>query len=150
MKDTSKPSDIHIPEIELFEPWLEGSDGLTGQDDDPSLVYIALVQNTYVHWGAPMARYNFLENPRAFIENSTVSDMLLEDGDDAFPVLVVDGVVKFRSRYPTPEEFNEAVGIENLGDLLIPFSEEQVAAIKERAERAQSCSGSCFGCTGCG
>lgn len=144
------PEGASYKKLELFESGMATPDGLTGGEDDPVLIRMALVQNTFVHWDYPFERHNLFDNPKAFIQNETVAGLLRSDGDEAFPCLLVDGKLAIKGRYPTMDELMEYTGVENLNDAIIPFSPEQIQAIKARAQVDDSCAGSCAGCQGCG
>jgi hypothetical protein len=140
---------IKQPTLELFEGGMSTPDGLTGADDDPTLIEMYLVQKSLEAWNYPFARYNLFDAPIRFIQNEVVAALLRSDGDEAFPCLLVDGELKIKGRYPTLAELEVYTGIKELKDRLLPLTPEQVAEIKARSA-AGACAGSCAGCAGCG
>ena len=49
-------------------------------------------------------RHNLTSNPQAFVDSTTVNEMLMKDGVDVLPITVLDGEVVKVKEYPTNDE----------------------------------------------
>jgi hypothetical protein len=61
--------------------------------------------------GAEVERFNLSQQPMAFVENPGVKNVLDTDGSDALPVLVLDGEIVLKGRYPSRDELADWFGL---------------------------------------
>lgn len=96
--------------LEVFDPVLCCATGVCGPRVDPALLRIA----SHLRWveaqGGQVRRYNLGQNPAAFAENELVRRELGEHGDSVLPLVLVDGQVALRGRYPTRDELAAWLG----------------------------------------
>ena len=59
-----------------------------------------------------MQRHNLSQNPAAFVENTLVNKTLADKGEDALPLLLVNGKVALTGRYPERKELAELLKVE--------------------------------------
>ena len=78
--------------------------GLCGTEVDPVLVQFAALLAQLVREGAKVERYNLGQQPLAFVQNTQVKSLLDDEGMACLPLVLVDGVVQFKGRYPTEAE----------------------------------------------
>lgn len=99
--------------------------------------------------GQTVERIHFLENPRAFLMESQAAELLEEEGDTAFPLVLLNGQCFKKGAYPTHAEWCEGA---QLGPDLIPsvFSEAELKAYLSLMEASSCGGGGCAGCSGCG
>ena len=86
--------------IQVYEPPMCCSTGVCGPTVDPVLAAF----NGFLHQarqrGCNVERYNLTQQPVAFLENQAVKAVLDNDGVDALPVIIVDGQLALKGRYP--------------------------------------------------
>jgi hypothetical protein len=51
--------------------------------------------------GHRVERYSLAQQPQAFIQNATVHKLLSTEGTDCLPLIVVDGQIVNRAKYPS-------------------------------------------------
>lgn len=61
-----------------------------------------------------MTRFNLAQQPKKFMANKTVADLLHKNGKKVLPITFVNGAVFKTEEYPTYEELCAALGIEPL------------------------------------
>lgn len=97
--------------IQVFDPALCCSTGVCGVTVDQALVNFA----TDVDWlksnGQQIERFNLAQQPMAFAQNSIVKGYLERSGQEALPLILVDGEVALAGRYPTRLELARWTGI---------------------------------------
>ncbi len=103
--------------IQVFDPALCCSSGVCGTDVDQALVNFSADVEWAKQGGAKIERFNLAQQPLAFAENTTVKGFLERSGQDALPLVLVDGEVALAGRYPSRAELTRWAGI-------IPISSE--------------------------
>ncbi|MSU33132.1 MAG: arsenite efflux transporter metallochaperone ArsD [Pedosphaera sp.] len=94
--------------FESYDPPMCCSTGLCGSGIDPVLVNYAALLNGLGRKGVTIYRYNLGQQPMAFVQHPLVKALLDVDGVEVLPVVLVDGAVYLKGRYPTAAE-NEAL-----------------------------------------
>ena len=89
----------------IFDPAMCCSTGVCGPSVNPELLRVATTNNVLKNKGVIIERYNLSQNPQAFIDNKTISDILNSNGVKVLPVTMVDGTVIKTGDYPTMSEF---------------------------------------------
>ena len=98
--------------IQVYDPPMCCSTGLCGNDIDPALVSFAALLTQLSQKGVKVERYNLGQQPMAFVQNPVVKALLDKEGVAALPLILIDGEVHNKSRYPTDGEratFSRAV-----------------------------------------
>lgn len=90
--------------VEVFDPPMCCSTGVCGPSVDPALAAFAADLQWAGEQGAEVTRYNLAQEPGPFAEQAAVRALLAERGDEALPVVVVDGEVRSSGRYPARAE----------------------------------------------
>lgn len=90
--------------IEVFDPVLCCSTGVCGPQVDPALVQFASDLRWVQDNGGTVRRFNLGQNPQAFAQNDAVRSELKHFGQAALPMILVDGRVAVRGRYPGRSE----------------------------------------------
>ena len=101
-----------MPSIQIFDPALCCSTGVCGVEVDQNLVSFAADVDWAKQNGAQVERFNLAQQPLAFAENPTVKEFLERSGQEALPLVLVDGVVALAGRYPNRRELTRWAGIE--------------------------------------
>jgi len=90
--------------IEVFDPVLCCSSGVCGPRVDPVLLRIAADLRWVEENGGQVRRFNPGQNPAAFADNELVRGELSQGGEAVLPLVLVDGRIVLRGRYPNREE----------------------------------------------
>jgi hypothetical protein len=91
-------------QIELYEGAMCCSTGVCGPSVDEQLIRIRDDLRWVEAQGAHVARHNLTSDPDAFVANAKVTGLMQAFGEQALPVLVVDGEINTHGRYPTRDE----------------------------------------------
>lgn len=97
--------------IQIYDPALCCSTGVCGVDVDQALVTLSADLNWAKQNGAMIERYNLAQQPTAFAENATVKSFLERSGQEALPLILVDGEVALAGRYPSRAELARWAGL---------------------------------------
>ncbi|TSA35200.1 MAG: arsenical resistance operon transcriptional repressor ArsD [Verrucomicrobiaceae bacterium] len=89
--------------IQVYDPPMCCSSGVCGTDVDPELAAFAGFLEK-LSGKAEVRRYNLGQQPLPFVENPVVKGLLDSEGADALPVVIVDGAVLCKGRYPDAAE----------------------------------------------
>lgn len=90
--------------ISIYDPALCCSTGVCGVDVDEALLYFAADLDWARAQGASIERFNLAQQPMAFAENATVRNVLERAGQQALPLILVDGKCMLSGRYPSRTE----------------------------------------------
>lgn len=107
--------------IQVYDPPLCCATGVCGTGIDPDLVNLAAMLKRLGQRGIVVERYNLGQQPTAFAGNPVVKSLLEQDGKRALPLVLVDGAVQVKGRYPNAQEramiVRDALGdnAENIG-----------------------------------
>ncbi len=97
--------------VEVFDPPMCCSTGVCGPEVDPELPRFAGDLAWLARSGVEVVRANLAQQPEAFARNSIVLEAM-KKGDDALPLLLVDGKISCRGRYPSRKELAEWAGLD--------------------------------------
>lgn len=97
--------------IQVFDPALCCSTGVCGVDVDQELVGFSADVDWAKQNGAHIERFNLAQQPLAFAENQLVRGYLERSGEEALPLVLVDGDVALAGRYPNRSELARWIGI---------------------------------------
>ncbi len=99
-----------MTKLEVFDPAMCCSTGVCGPQVDPALArFEADLRWLATTQGADVTRYNLGSEPGAFAGSDTVRAVLQAGGEDALPVVLVDGKLKWTGHYPTRDELAAAL-----------------------------------------
>ncbi|MBI1194902.1 MAG: arsenite efflux transporter metallochaperone ArsD [Gammaproteobacteria bacterium] len=98
--------------IQVFDPALCCSTGVCGVNVDQALVDFSANADWARQKGAAIERFNLAQQPLAFSENTTVKGFLERSGQDALPLVLVDGEIALAGRYPSRDELARWSGID--------------------------------------
>jgi hypothetical protein len=97
--------------IEIYDPAMCCSTGVCGPSVDPELVRIqeSLRQIQKQAPEVKIDRYGLSTDPQAFVANTTVAELLKNEGPKCLPVVIVDGVVICKGCYPGDEQLQTII-----------------------------------------
>lgn len=92
--------------IEIYDPAMCCSTGVCGPRVDPELVRIqeSLRQIRKQAPAVKVERYGLSADPQAFVANTAVAELLKSEGPECLPVVILDGMVISKGRYPRDEQ----------------------------------------------
>ena len=96
--------------IQVFDPALCCSTGVCGVDVDQELVGFSADVDWAKQNGVHIERFNLAQQPMAFAENPLVKGFLERSGEEALPLILVDGEVALAGRYPHRSELARWTG----------------------------------------
>lgn len=97
--------------IQIFDPALCCPTGICGTEVDQALITAAADLDWAKQQGANVQRFNLAQQPLAFAENAVVKGFLERSGQDALPLVLVDGEMALAGRYPSRAELSRWAGI---------------------------------------
>lgn len=86
--------------MKVYDPAMCCSTGLCGPSVDPELASFAADLDWLQAEGVRVERFNLAQQPAAFAAEPLVRNALEERGEEALPLIVVDGVVRGSGAYP--------------------------------------------------
>lgn len=115
-----------MKEMRVFDPPMCCSSGVCGANVNSELVRFSGDLEYLKQKGVAVTRYNLSSEPAAFVQNELVKQALNDDGNDCLPVVLIDGKLVSKGRYPARTELLEAAGME---------AEAEVESIKPAATK---------------
>jgi hypothetical protein len=97
--------------IQVFDPALCCNSGVCGADVDQSLVTFSADLAWAKQNGVQIERFNLAQQPTVFAQNGAVKAFLELSGEEALPVVLVNGEVALAGRYPNRAELTRWAGI---------------------------------------
>lgn len=97
--------------IEVFDPAMCCSTGVCGPQVDPDLARFAADLRVVRRAGAQVTRHTLSQEPVAFVESAVVRGIIQAGGEDALPVVLVDGRLRWAGHYPTTAELTALTAV---------------------------------------
>jgi hypothetical protein len=102
---------MNLSTLQIFDPAMCCSSGVCGPDLDTRLVQFAADLDWLKSQGVIVQRHNLSQNPAVFVENETVRTALADKGEDALPIMLVNGKLAVMGRYPVRSELGELLNV---------------------------------------
>jgi len=103
-----------IMKIEIYDQPLCCSSGLCGPALDPVLVKMNDAVLALKKQGIEVERYNLAQQPKSFMDNKQIAELLHKNGKKILPVTLVNDEVFRTGEYPSYVDLCKALGIEPL------------------------------------
>ncbi len=100
--------------IEIYDPPMCCSSGLCGPALDPVLVKMNDAVLALKKQGVAVERFNLAQQPKSFMDNKKIAELLKKNGKKILPVTLVNRDVFKTGEYPSYEDLCRALGIEPL------------------------------------
>ena len=100
--------------IEIYDPPMCCSSGVCGPSIDPGLVKMNDAVLALKKQGVEVERYNISQQPKVFLANKKIADLLRGNGKKILPITLVNSQVFKTGAYPSYEELCKALDIEPL------------------------------------
>lgn len=102
--------------IQVFEPALCCTSGVCGVEVDQVLVTFSADVEWAKQSGVQVERFNLANEPMVFAQNAAVKGFLERSGQEALPLILVDGEMALAGRYPSRAELARWVGITQVSE----------------------------------
>lgn len=90
--------------IQVFEPPMRFSTGPSSFEVDPNFVTFDDMLLQFRLSGIRVERFNLAQQPMAFAQNDTVKSLMIKEGTQVLPVVLWDGELHLKGRYPNKHE----------------------------------------------
>ncbi len=97
--------------LDVFDPALCCATGVCGPQVEPHLARFEADLRWLSTQGAQVTRHNLGQEPGAFADNPVVRSILQSGGEDALPVILLDGRLRWTGHYPTRDELAATVTV---------------------------------------
>lgn len=97
--------------LQVFDPPMCCSSGVCGPNVNPDLVNFSSDLDWLRAKGVKVERYNLSSNPAAFAQEESVREALTKEGNDCLPLILVDGTIVSRGKYPSRSNLMELTGM---------------------------------------
>ncbi len=114
--------------VQIFEPAMCCSTGVCGPAVDPVLARFSADFHWLARQRVCVERYNLAQQPYAFAGNDVVKNALAQYGNDCLPLVIVDGKLVSRGRYPTRQELAQFAGVPD--DAALPVMQPRCCSPK--------------------
>ncbi len=120
--------------VDVYDPAQCCATGACSPEADDELAQFASSLEWLKQQGVSVSRYNLGHQPGAFAQNAMVKGALDKDGIGCLPLVIADGKIVSKGRYPSRSELGEKLGVKGEPAL---------------AEKAGACCGPAKGNTRC-
>jgi hypothetical protein len=93
-----------VTTLDVYDPPQCCATGACSPDADDELAQFASSLESLKQRGVAVSRYNLGHQPGAFVTNATVKSTLDKDGIGCLPLVIADGKVISKGRYPSRDE----------------------------------------------
>lgn len=97
--------------IDIYDPPQCCATGACGPDADDELAQFASSLEWLKERGVAVSRYNLGHQPGAFVQNAAVKGTIDKDGIACLPLVIADGRIVSKGRYPSRSELGEKLGL---------------------------------------
>ncbi len=103
-----------MSKLNIFEPAMCCETGVCGVDADTVLINFTADTAWLRKQGIEVQRFNLAQEPAAFINDPVVKTEINEHGETCLPLLLLDGTVVSRGKYPDRARLQELAGIASI------------------------------------
>ena len=100
--------------VEIYDPPMCCSSGVCGPSIDPGLVKMNDAVLALKKQGVEVERYNISQQPKVFLANKKIADLLRGNGKKILPITLVNSQVFKTGAYPSYEDLCKGLDIEPL------------------------------------
>ena len=97
--------------LDIYDPAQCCATGACSPDADDELAQFASALEWLKQSGVAVSRYNLGHQPGAFVTNPAVKGTIDREGIGCLPMVIADGRVVAKGRYPTRDELGETLGL---------------------------------------
>ena len=100
-----------MTKLQVYDPPMCCSTGVCGPQVDPVLPRFTEDFHWLANQGIAVERFNLSQQPQAFAGNLAVKEALAQDGTGCLPLILIDGGIVSKGRYPERGELARLVGL---------------------------------------
>lgn len=97
--------------LHVYDPAMCCSTGVCGPSVDPQLARFSADLDWLKSQGVAVTRHNLAQEPAAFAADAAVRRALEEHGENALPLISIDGAVQSTGAYPSRAELAKLAGV---------------------------------------
>lgn len=97
--------------VHVYDPAQCCATGACSPDADDELAQFASSLEWLKQLGVSVSRFNLGHEPGAFVQNPTVKTTIEKEGVNCLPMVIADGTVLAKGRYPTRKELGDTLGV---------------------------------------
>lgn len=97
--------------LDIYDPAQCCATGACGPDADDELAQFASALEGLKQSGVAVSRYNLGHQPGAFVQNAMVKETIQKEGIGCLPLVIADGRIVSKGRYPTRDELRSQAGV---------------------------------------
>lgn len=97
--------------LEVFDPPMCCGSGECGPEPDDHLIEFADLLDEVAGHGVTVERYNPSTHPQVFTTHDLARRYIAEEGIIALPLMLLEGKLLMKGKYPTREELLSALGL---------------------------------------
>jgi hypothetical protein len=101
-----------MTKLQVYDPPMCCSTGVCGPQIDPELPRFAADFHWLANQGLSVERYNLSQQPAGFVGNPIVKAALALEGTACLPLILVNGQIVSRGRYPERDELSRLTGLQ--------------------------------------
>jgi arsenite methyltransferase len=109
--ETTTPETTTSVVVDVYDPAMCCSTGVCGPSVDPALARFESDLRWLGTQGATVTRRNLAQEPGAFVANPLVAAMLASGGEEALPIVLVDGKLRSSGTWLSRTELAAAAGV---------------------------------------
>lgn len=102
-----------IEKIEVYDPPMCCPTGVCGAFIDPALMRFSADIEWLQRQGITVERYNLSQQPDVFAGNQLLRESMEKDGTDCLPLILVDGTIVAKGRYPERKDLARFAGLKS-------------------------------------
>ena len=100
-----------MKKLVVYDPAMCCSSGVCGPSVDPLLSRFSADLDWLSSQKVGVTRYNLSQEPKAFASNSLVSAALKKEGPDCLPLIIADGKIVSKKKYPSRSQLAAWAGV---------------------------------------
>jgi hypothetical protein len=101
--------------LDVYDPAQCCATGACSPDADDELAQFASSLEWLKGNGIAVSRYNLGHQPGAFVQNAMVKGAIEKEGISCLPLVIADGSIVSKGRYPARSELGEKLGVPAAG-----------------------------------
>ncbi len=125
--------------IQVFDPPMCCPTGVCGPEVDPELVRVAADLDWLARQGVAVARFNLTQQPAAFVSTPVVKESLQKEGNACLPLVLANGAVVSKGKYPGRDALAALAGLEIEESLFTDAVAELVAIGAAIGSNCETC-----------
>lgn len=133
-----------MPQLAIYDPAQCCATGACSPDADDELAQFASALEWLKGNGVEVSRYNLGHQPGAFATNPMIRSIMQTDGMGCLPLVVADGEVVSKGRYPTRAELGKPFGLAGIKTIAVAAA-SCCAPATATADTAAASAGKCCG-----